>query len=373
VKGLQQVLDAWERARENREAGVLATVVRVAGSAYRRPGARMFFPAAGPPVGLVSGGCLEGDLAERAQAVLASGEPRTVVYDMRSPDDIVWGLGLGCNGEIRVLLERLDPAVDPPYLGFLRECRRERRCGVVATLFEVEGEIDAARGERIILPQARADGGVADARLREMILADSRTVLARRRSKVCSYSLENGSVEALIEHVAPAARLLVFGAGQDAVPVVRLAAELGWEVEVLDNRPAYASVEKFPGADAVRLVEFDKLNAAELVIDDDTAVVLMTHHFLHDVALLRLLLPSKAQYVGVLGPKKRTQNLLDELKHERDPVLLRRLHGPVGIDLGAEEPEEIALALLAEIQAVRTGRSGGFLRDRSGPLHDWSQ
>jgi len=331
----------------------------------------MLFPPDGPPVGLVSGGCLEGDLALRAEEVRRSGEARTVVYDMRSPDDIVWGPGLGCNGEIRVLLERVEPGEVPPYLRFIERCRRERRPGVVATLFDVEGaEEGAIEGGRLLLDaDERVEGRIGGDRLEQAVLDDSRAVLARRRSRVRRYEPPAGPAEALIEFIAPPTHLLVFGAGLDAAPVVRLASALGWRVSVFDNRQAQVTADSFPEAEAVRVVEFDRLAEAELEIDAATPALVMTHHFLHDETILNWLLSTEAPYVGVLGPRKRTEKLLARLDLSAEAI--ERLHGPVGLDIGSESPEEIALSALAEIQARLNRRSGGSLRDRRLPLHDW--
>jgi len=375
MNGLREIIEAAERARRRRRPVVLATVVKVAGSTYRRPGARMLIPDEGEPVGMVSGGCLESDLAERARAVLESGEARTVVYDMRSPDDIVWGLGLGCNGEVRVLLERLAPGSTPGHLAFLDDCSRARRAGVVVTVFEGSEELEGAVGRHLTFDETgTASGSIGETRLRSAVVEDARRALADRRSAVRHYEIEGGRAEALVEYVAPVVSLLVFGAGNDALPLVEFAKTLAWRVTVADDRPAFARPERFPGADAVKLVGFDALDRGELPIDAHTAVIAMTHHFLHDLALMRFLLPTAAPYLGFLGPRQRTENLLEELaKQGLHPVAdqLGRLYGPVGLDIGAETPEEIALTVLAEIRAVLSGRQGGFLRDRRAPLHEW--
>jgi xanthine/CO dehydrogenase XdhC/CoxF family maturation factor len=354
---------------------VLATVVRIAGSAYRRPGARMIFPAAGEPAGFVSGGCLEADLAEQAARVLASGEARSVVYDMRSPDDVVWGSGLGCSGEVRVLLERLDPAAPPFHLDFLGACAGRRRPGVLATCFEVHGVAPFGAGDYLTLDDEgvpRASWG-EPARCAELLDA-ARRALAATASSSRTIELPGGHVEALLEYVAPPVALYVFGAGSDARPLVRLAAGLGWRVHVLDSREAYATAGRFPEADAVQVVDLERLDAAALPVDDRSAAIVMTHHFLRDRALIGRLLGTELRYVGLLGPRQRTLKLLAELAEEgRAPAAAarHRLHGPAGLDVGSETPEEIALSVLAEIQAVLQRRRGGFLRDRSGPLHDW--
>jgi len=374
VSELARILAACAEARSEGTPAVLATVVRVLGSAYRRPGARMLFRPGRAPVGLVSGGCLEEDLALRTSEVLDSGQARTVVYDMRSPDDIVWGLGLGCDGEVRVLLERLTG--EAGYLEFLHACSQHRVPGVLATLFEAQSDLGAVVGERLALDHEgrHVAGGEDWGELRERLVHDARGTLQSRKSSNAAYALDGGGrVEVLLEYVAPPASLVVFGAGMDALPVVQGARQLGWNVTVVDHRPAYANRDRFPLADSIAVLDYGRLADDMPFIDGDTAVLVMTHHFLHDLDLLEQLIPSAASYLGVLGPQRRAEKLLQQLAERGlHPTTeqLERFHGPVGVDMGSETPEEIALSALAEIHAVLRGRAAGFLRDRHGPLHD---
>jgi xanthine dehydrogenase accessory factor len=345
-----------ERVEAAAASAVLASVVRVEGSTYRRPGARMLVLPGDRMVGLLSGGCLEGDLLEHARAVRERGGARLIHYDHRGEDDLVWGLGLGCAGALDVLLERVD-AGSPGPLPWLRRWVRERAKGALATGLE-----GPALGLRRALQAAGSPEGPltgADDALRE--------ALASGRGG----RLRLASGEAWLEVFHPPLRLTIFGAGPDAEPVARLAIELGWDVTVVDGRPAYARAERFPGARVV--LAAPERAPAEAGIDAEGFVLVMTHHYLHDRDLLRHLLRAPARYVGVLGPRRRTEDLLEELRGEGialDEGALGRLHAPAGLDLGTEAPEEIALALLAEIQAVANGRSGGWLRDRKGPIHD---
>jgi xanthine/CO dehydrogenase XdhC/CoxF family maturation factor len=374
MSGWREIVAAAGRALHGGRPAVLATVVRVRGSAYRRPGARMLIVADAEPLGMVSGGCLESDLAERAREVLASGRPAHVVYDMRSPDDVVWGLGLGCNGEVRVLLERLGPEQPPEWLGFLGRRAAARDATVVAMVFEGSGNLERAVGERLLFAADGTPGGrVADGPLREVLLREAREVLAARRSRTSEHELPSGRAAVFVEYLPPETALVVFGAGGDALPVVNLAAGLGWCVTVVDERPAFAEPRRFPLAAAVRCVPSDALPGAGLGIDDATAAVVMTHHFLRDVATVGFLLGTEAPYIGLLGPRQRAQNLRRELERRGgspEPSRSARLYGPLGLDIGAETPEEIALATIAEIRAVLSRRSGGSLRARTGPLHE---
>jgi xanthine/CO dehydrogenase XdhC/CoxF family maturation factor len=327
----------------------------------------MLFRDDGVVVGLVSGGCLEADLAERARAVLAGGAAHTVVYDLRSPDDLVWGLGLGCGGEIRVLLEHLAPAspVDRA-LRAVAAARRERRSSAIATVFEVGGETDVRAGDRLwLIDGAGPEGTLAERELTSPLARALRAAIAGARTSVIDLETAHGSVGVLVEHVPTPIRLVVCGAGTDAMPVVRIAAGLGWHVTVLDHRPARARAELFPEAREVRCVDF--AGAVDVDVDARTAVVLMTHHALHDRRLLARFLDSAAPYVGALGPRRRTDILLREIGSA--PAARATLYAPVGLDIGSETPEEIALAVVAEVHAVLASRAGGSLRESRAPLH----
>ncbi|MDB4324765.1 XdhC family protein [bacterium] len=378
MKGQREVVAASLAAARAGHPGVLVTVVRVEGSAYRRPGARMFLPQDGPAVGLVSGGCLEADLAERAAAVLASNEPRTLLYDMQSPDDLVWGLGLGCNGVVRVLLEPIGRSAVPPRdLAFIAECDRDRREGVVVTVFGSSALTGPAVGDRILVD---AQGNVrtkpqADDTILQRWQAEAQAALSSRRSRVVHVAEDNAVVDALVEYLQPAIRLVICGAGLDALPVVEQATALGWTVHVVDHRETNATRERFPGATTVGTVAWNALTPTDVPLDARTAVVVMTHHFLNDAEILTSLAGRAPEFVGLLGPKQRADNLVRELGERNVPIATAFrdcLHGPAGLDVGSETPEEIALSLIAEIQAHFAGRSGGMLRDHTGPLHDWN-
>jgi xanthine dehydrogenase accessory factor len=358
MRELRNILAAFEGLAGDDGPAVLASVVRAEGSTYRRPGARMLVLPDDRMVGLLSGGCLEGDLLEHGRGVREGGAPRLVHYDHRGEDDLVWGLGLGCAGALDILLEPVTPRRPGP-LPWLARWIRERKAGALATALEEPGlgshRALAAGGD----PEGPLAG--ADDALREALASG-----AGFRRRLCGK-------EVWVEVFQPPLRLVVFGAGPDVEPVARLAGELGWDLTIVDGRPAAARPERFPGA---RVLRSDPEEAVERAgVDADSFALVMTHHYLHDRELLRRLLPSRARYVGVLGPRRRTEDLLEDLRGEGvypDEGALARLFAPAGLDLGAEAPEDIALALVAEIQAVAAERSGGWLRDRKGPIHDAS-
>ena len=375
VKELQSIIDAARVLEQRGAQAALATVVNVTGSTYRRPGARMLIAADGQTVGSVSGGCLERDVLNQARRVLQRNKPRVVTYDSMSDDDIVWEFNLGCNGIVDVLIEPLPHNGKRGLLAFLADCLNHRHTGIVATVFGVEGHVKAAVGNRLMLSkQQSAIHDIGDGDLAEAIRIDSRHALDSGTPKVTMYELSAGRAEVFIEVIQPPVPLVIFGAGHDAVPLVRFAKELGWHVTVVDPRPGYATRQRFPLADILVVCRPGEVHE-HIEIHRGTVAVVMTHHYLHDADLLRTLLPLPLRYLGLLGSKRRTQRLLHEARTEG--VLLSEsnldlVYGPIGLDIGADTPEEIALAVVAEIQAVLAGRSGGMLRIREGPLHEQS-
>jgi len=354
VSELEDVLSALETAGDD---VALATIVAVRGSTYRREGARLVVPAEGPTVGNISGGCLEGDVADTAREVMASGQPQVRKFDLTADDEAVWGWGLGCNGAIDVLVE---PATNArPFVAALRTAARKQRAVALVTV--VEGETIGAR--LIVHPNGKTEGDLGEAARTAGLAA-----LAAGRSRTAV--LDDG-VHAFVEVLEPPLRLVVCGAGHDAIPLVEFGARLGWQVDVVDDRRAMLKAKRFP--QATRLVHSQPGVAADSVsADERTCAVIMSHNFLRDAAYLRSFLGRPIPYLGVLGPSTRLQRLLDTLAGEgvtQAPEDLDHVHGPAGLDVGAEGPEEIAWAIVAEILAVRRKAGAGFLRDRGGPIH----
>ncbi len=379
MRELEAIIKAFEEVSRCHQVAALATVVKVSGSTYRQPGARMLLTSAGQTVGSISGGCLEDDVLERSREVMVEGGVRVVQYDTRDEDDIVHGVGLGCKGVVHVLIERLiqhGNSVDTSHLTFLSKLLHDREPGVLAAVFRVGGQVNCQVGDRLMLRQDQPEiNQIQDNELAASVLHDARGILYRHQSVVKAYELSNGSAEVLLEAIQPPLPLAIFGAGYDAIPLAHLAKALGWHVTVVDRRPAYAVAERFPLADAVILCHPEAISE-HVHLENRTVAVVMTHNYLHDINLLKVLLPSPVRYIGVLGPQSRTERLLQELRHEGfipTDEHLRRLYGPVGLDIGANTPEEIALAILVEIQAVLTNRTGGFLRERQGPIHNRSE
>jgi xanthine/CO dehydrogenase XdhC/CoxF family maturation factor len=331
-----------ERAPSRPGARVLATVVATAGSTYRKPGARMLILDDGSYLGLLSGGCLEADLKIHAQEVLTSGTPRAIEYDMRGPDDILFGIGAGCEGAMRILLEPAGPGT--PAAAALSAAGRATHAGRPTSLVLVHESADLALGTYAAAPP-----------LPPTLIAAAAQSLEQRESRGMDWQAGGGRSRAFVQFLAPPPHLLICGAGPDAQPVVSVARSLGWRVSVVDHRPAYAKPEQFPGAD-VRLCDPQSLRLGA-TIEHCHAAVVMSHHLASDTAYLRELARAGVPaYVGLLGPEARRIRLAQELGSAA-VQLESRLYGPVGIDIGAVTPEGIALAIVSQIHAWLAGRA----------------
>ena len=365
------IADSLRRAARSREAVVLATVVRVVGSSYGGVGARMVIRVDGSTVGLVSGGCLESDLCAHAVEVHATGIARVVTYDTRADDDAVWGLGLGCNGLIDVLLQPLAAEQAREQADVLSKALSAETPSVMVTVTESgSGSGSPAIGAQALLTcdelVTMGDWGDGNALTFARSHAGEALAAGRRGS-----SQERGATQLAFEVVTPAIRLVICGSGPDAAPVSSIARDLGWDVAVVDHRPVTeAHAARFPG---VRMVEAgDPAALADAVpLTSRTAAVVMSHHFARDMEYVRALLRAGVAYVGVLGPRARTERMLAELAARGDtaPGGGDTLFGPVGLDLGGDGPEAIALAIVAEVSAVMHERTARPLRDNQVPLH----
>jgi xanthine/CO dehydrogenase XdhC/CoxF family maturation factor len=370
---LDAVLKAVETAQATGRRVALASVVAVAGSSYRRPGARMLVTEDGQTIGGVSGGCLESDVMLRAAAAIEDGKVALASYDTTADDDVDLGMGLGCRGVIHVLIEPLRPAPRVHYLALLGTLRRTHEHAVLATVWRASGGGDRRAGNRL-LHDSRAIRwtDIAQPQLARAIAADAEEVLQTGRSTTRVYEVPAGTADVLLEYLPPPVPLVIFGGGPDAVPLVRLAKALGWHVTVVDPRARAASRDRFPEADAVIRCGPKEIDEQVSLASHSIAVV-MTHNYHRDLRLLEVLLPSSVRYLGLLGPKARAERLLHDLTlagYVASPEHLRRLHAPAGLDLGADGPDEIALAVVAEVKATLAGRAARPLRERHGPIHE---
>ena len=369
AKELREILGARAALKERGVRAAVATLLKVEGSAYRGPGARLLVSEDGESWGFVSGGCVEGDLLEKAREVIRRGEARLVLYDTTAPGDALWGSGLGCNGVVTILVEPAEGAALDP-LEFARECLG-RGTGLLATLFRADGRGREAVSRLVLYPGGELRSEIDDRDLAAAVEAAARECLATGRTGLIGLPSDGVDLDLLVERLGPPLTLLIIGAGPDARPLAAVASNLGWRAVVVDWREELVRRERFPEAESVLLLRPEELSAA-LPAAGETAAVLMSHHFPMDADYLERLMGQPFTYLGLLGPKKRAEGLLSELARRGvrpTPDQMRCLHGPVGLDIGAEGPEEIALAVAAEILAESRGAGGGPLRDRAGPLH----
>jgi xanthine dehydrogenase accessory factor len=406
---MKELADIIALARTRRiEHAALATVVRTEGSSYRRPGASLLIGSDGRRLGSVSGGCLERDVEKHAKEVLASGEPQVVIYDTREDSDMVFGTALGCGGLVEVFIERLSLQDDrgPVARWATAADRREtlaelmivtapasapmtvgQRAWVgVATNVAVSASANAAASPSAHAnasasasadERERADGSAGDAQasldpaaasMISALMKEAAPLVDARQSGLVTHTTPAGDVRAFVRVIEPPVRLVICGAGDDAQPLARMAHTLGWRVWVLDHRAGFATTERFPDAERVEEAIAGTL-PSDFTLDPRTVAVIMNHHYPSDGAWLSALAPLPITYLGLLGARHRTARLLRDAElPPPGPGGLPHLFAPAGLDIGAEGPEGIALAMLAEMHSVIAGRRGGRLRESSSPI-----
>lgn len=354
--GLSALLEFY-RAHQADEALVLGTVVATEGSTYRKPGAMMLIAFDSSYRGLISGGCLEADLASHAQQVFADGQTRKVCYDMSEGDDFTWGLGLGCDGIIHLMLQRLDSTTEFGFLKTLDQAWQQNKNGLLSLVtsssdpgfstgdFALKCGTEFSTGEKRLMKSMYSSEGSSFSGGHDM----------SRRFWQDAINTQHGKVELLLIPIMPPPAILICGAGHDALPVARLAVEMGWNCTIVDHRSGFARADRFPDTCKVKMLQPAELGVQVSLTQVD-ATVLMTHHLGHDRSYLSQVVDAAVPYIGLLGPRARRDRLLDEIGAENVHV-----HGPAGLDIGAEMPESIALAIVAEIHAFLNQRDGTML------------
>ena len=376
---MEQVFENIGRFLSCGRKGTLVTITHTRGSTYRRAGAKMLCAQDSELIGSISGGCLEADVLERSLGVLEEGGPQLVKYETNAESDNVWDLGLGCNGSLEVLIESLKDWANPEGLQIFESAcehvRNRQSFALVSTLTRNDQPIrrvfrmliDAGGGSSGSLGDTQLD---LEARGQALLLLRGRPNRTSRKVMVRS---GRDRWELFIDVLAPPTTLLVMGGGHDAIPLVRLASEMGFAVVLIDSRPQFATQERFPWASEVVCARPEEIST-KVPFEGSPAVVVMNHHYGRDCATLGQVLssPEHFLYVGALGPRARTEKMLDDLRAQgfllKDDKL-DALHAPIGLDLGSDNPDEIALGIVAEILAVKNDRPGGPLRNRKGPIH----
>lgn len=364
MKELKDIVNAFDKADKSGLQTALATVVHVEGSSYRRAGARMLITEDGQLTGAISGGCLEGDALRKARLVMAQNKPMLVTYDTTDDDDAKLGVGLGCNGIIHILIEPIFAGKLNNPIQFFKQFLSKREPVVLVTLFTMNNKQAAQPGTCLLLDKNEViTGDFPDDEIKDALLADAKNVLVNGNSVTKTY-LYGDKFTCFIELLQPAVSLIIVGAGNDAIPLMQIAAALGWQIYIVDGRVNYAIAERFPLAKKI-IVSKPENVLPQIIIDERTLIVLMTHNYNYDQCVLKQLLPLSLSYIGVLGPKKRLQRMLDEFAQEGvkiTPKHLESVFGPAGLDIGSENADEIALSIIAEMQAVLKKRAGTSLR-----------
>jgi len=331
----------------------------------------MLIDANGNGIGTVSGGCLEADVLTRAKKVLQTGEPTIITYDTTTDENSVFGLGMGCRGIIRVLLEPFGKETILAQTLQIAYEHRERQ--FIATMISSSRAVIGRRFFYSSFEQFDFANLPDDIEDFDELKNDCIEFFAQNKTaEIREYKIGTDYYEMLFENINPPLSLLLFGAGFDALPVVRFAKELGWRTIVIDHRAAFANKERLPEADEIIVLRAEDL-PEKLFRDENSVAVIMTHNYERDREIFHRLLNSSCCYIGALGPKKRTESLIQGLRDEGrkfDENNLEKLHAPIGLDIGAETPEEIALAVIAEIKTVLANRDGGFLREKSKPIYN---
>ncbi|HEX5025391.1 MAG TPA: XdhC/CoxI family protein [Agriterribacter sp.] len=365
MKELNDIILAYDKAVLLNKQIALATVVKVEGSSYRRPGARMLVTEDGEITGAISGGCLEGDALRKAQFAMFQQKNKLEIYDTTDDEDNRLGVQLGCNGIVYILFEPVNKDEVNNPVNLLKKVALKRKNAMLATIFdhrrfaEQEGTCGFVNEDEVLLTNDNPG-----------IKTEMQTFLKQKISAVKTY--DDRSI--LYQFVPPAIQLVIVGAGNDAQPLVEMSSLLGWNSIVVDGRPAYATQERFPTATKISLTKPADILAA-VHIDEQTAVVLMTHNYNYDLAALEQLMNINCNYIGVLGPKKKLYKMLDELQEKNGMInkgSIQHIHGPVGLDIGAETSEEIALSIIAEVKAVFSNRNGASLKERKVDIHERS-
>jgi xanthine dehydrogenase accessory factor len=371
MKEIQQIIHAYELAQTKGVRTALATVVHVDGSSYRRPGARMLISEEGDLTGSISGGCLEGDALRKALLVINAGKAMLVTYDTSDEDDAAFGMGLGCNGIIQVLIEPLATGRGETIVNLLKEAVASRQKSALVTLFSLEDKKSSFAGTCLLVTGAGrcfSEAPLLQARLVE----EAQSVLEAGKSTFRQYDTADSMI-AFTEIIVPPVSLVVAGAGNDVFPLVDMAGILGWETTIIDGRPQYAKKERFAAPSCKVILSKPEDALKKISVDEYTVFVLMTHNYNYDLAMLRALVGRKITYIGILGPKKKMEMMKAELASagiELPAEVVNRIHGPVGLDIGAETAEEIALSILAEIKSVLAARLAHPLRNANGTIHD---
>jgi xanthine dehydrogenase accessory factor len=366
------IIRAYHEASAAGKKTALATVVHVEGSSYRRPGARMLITEDAQLTGSISGGCLEGDAFRKALHVILSGKTMLVTYDTADDDDAKFGMGLGCQGVIQVLIEPLQGEEGKAIIDLLSKATASRQPSTLLTLFSIQDKKAVQYGSCFLLTEEGREYGAIPFLDDAMVRKELSLVMAQQKSTFCKLAQEATEWIAFTEYIQPPVSLVIIGAGNDVIPLAQMAEIVGWQTTVIDGRPMYASKERFPMPSCQVLHAKATQILDHVTIDSRTVFVLMSHNYNYDLGILRALLNKNIHYIGILGPHKKMKMMMDELAEEG--IILSEqqkeaIHGPVGLDIGAETAEEIAISIIAEIQSKLSAATATSLRTKEDAIH----
>ena len=372
MKEIRDIVANYDKWQSQGKKCALATVISVEGSAYRRPGARMLISEDGLLTGAISGGCLEGDAMKKALLVINSQQPALVTYDTMDEDDAIIGVGLGCNGIIKILIEPIIESLNPNPLQILQHINKKRRKNINATFYTKNEKSQNTSETKLYIDESgRLPSNVVTQDCENTIYKHYKKVLENSQSVWVDFEENNIKKCVFLEFVPPVIQLVIAGAGNDVKPVTEMASILGWDAVVIDGRVNYAKKERFPSACNVMVAKPDQI-IKQIIADDYTYFVLMTHNYNYDKAFIKELCNINPKYIGMLGPKKKLERMLQEFMDEGCPLTdsqIHALYSPVGIDIGAETPEEIALSIISEVKAIHENKKGNHLRLKPTPIH----
>lgn len=328
----------------------------------------MLVTESGQLTGAISGGCLEGDALRKALLAIHESRNKLVMYDTNNEDDARFGVQLGCNGIIHILFEPVNPGAGHNPVTLLKKAATERRYSVIVTLFSLLNKHNQPGTSCLLNDREFITNDSLGMDLPLNLQNDAEMALSTRTSLVRDYSPD---LIGFSEVVEPKISLVVLGAGNDAIPLTQMADILGWSTTIVDGRQTHANRQRFPNVHRICVAKAEAaLNG--IVIDNRTALVLMTHNYNYDREVLKQLATESCAYIGVLGPKKKFLRMIDDLAVEgfKLPQNVREnIYSPVGLDIGAETAEEIALSVASEIKAVFSFREPQFLRDKLESIH----
>ena len=363
---LIKIIQLYDSINFSERKAALATVVAVNGSSYRRPGAKMIITDDGKWEGSISGGCLEGDALRKARSVMNSGEPELITYDTSETGSDHLKFNLGCEGIIQVFIEPLRPEDLHSPIQIYRKVLLQKEEQIVATIVQdAHHELKGKRFNLSLTPPTEVPG---------FLIEGMNRLSEEGKSLIYECVHQHKILLVHIEKIAPQFHLIIYGAGNDVIPLAKMAIMVGWKVSVTENCLAQLIPKKFSGCDIVFPSDKPVIDASSC--NAYTAAVLMSHNFHYDLSVLRELLTTDIRYIGMLGPRKKFEKIRMALEQEGTVFSensLHKIHAPVGVDIGAETPEEIALSIVAEIKAVFSGRFAGYLKERSGPIHERGQ